>query len=105
MVLTPRRAGSTLVIAAEGRLGAATAPTLAERLADAIADGNRRILLDLKGLDYISSAGILALEAVAARLRTDGGTLIVCRPTPPVRLALELAGCPPDIDVSEELDT
>ena len=51
----------------------------------------------------VASFQPMALQAVAARLRTDGGTLIVCRPTPPVRLALELAGCPPDIDVADEL--
>jgi anti-anti-sigma factor len=86
-----------LVVTATGRIGSAEVPRLAALLTDAIAAGNRRILLDLKGVDYISSAGVIALEAAAARLRTDRGELTLSGVTPPVRLALELAGFPPDV--------
>lgn len=79
-------------IALEGRLSAATTPRFAAALADAIAAGQRRIMLDLNGLDYISSGGILAIEATAARLRTAGGWLCLTGAQPAVRVALELAG-------------
>jgi anti-anti-sigma factor len=86
-----------LVVTVDGRIGSAEAPRLTALLSDAIAAGSRRILLDLKGVDYISSAGVIALEAAAARLWTDQGELILSGVTPPVRLALELAGFPPDV--------
>jgi anti-anti-sigma factor len=79
-------------IAAHGRLSAATAPRLVEALAAAIEAGKRRILLDLNGLDYISSAGILAIQAAAARAETEGGALTVENAQPAVRVALDLAG-------------
>ena len=97
-----RQNGDALVVVA-GRLSAAVAPRLASVLADAVAAGDRRIVLDLRGLDYISSAGILALEVAAARLRTDGGELVLCGPTPPVRLALDLSGFPDDVRVISEM--
>lgn len=87
------------MITTGGRIGAADAPRLAGVLADAITAGERRILLDLKGLDYISSAGVIALEAAAARLRTEQGELILSGVTPPVRLALDLAGFPSDVRI------
>ena len=94
--------GDTVRMSLGGRLSAATAPQLASALGDAIALGRRRILLDLNGLDYISSGGIMAIETAAARLRGDGGWLRLTKPQPAVRVALELAGVdlPPDDDAS-----
>jgi anti-anti-sigma factor len=97
-ILVARRNGE-LSIAVSGRLGAASAPRLTGTLAEAVASGERRIVLDLKGLDYISSAGVLALETTAAKLRTEGRELVLSGPTPPVRLALTLAGFPDDVPV------
>jgi anti-anti-sigma factor len=78
-------------IAAAGRLSAATAPRLVEALVAAIEVGKRRIVLDLSGLDYISSAGILAIQAAGARVEAEGGALTVENAQPPVRVALDLA--------------
>jgi len=58
----------------------------------AIEAGKRRILLDLNALDYISSAGILAIQAAGARLEAEGGALTVENVQPAVRVALDLAG-------------
>jgi anti-anti-sigma factor len=99
LTLAQGRETGALVVAAGGRLPAAATPRLAEAMAEAIASGDRRIVLDLRELDYISSAGIMALEVVAARLRTEGGELVLRGPTPPVRLALELSGFPQDVKV------
>jgi anti-anti-sigma factor len=92
-----------MVIEVGGRLAAATAPQLTAALASAIAGADHRIVLDLKGLDYISSAGVLVLETAAARLRSDGRALVLSGPTPPVRLALTLAGFPDDVEVIEKM--
>lgn len=104
--LTQERRDGLVVVTATGRLGFADAPRLTTALAEAIASGNHRILLELTGLDYISSAGVMALEAAAARLWTEGGELMLSGVTPPVRLALELAGFPADVRIlpGDEVD-
>ena len=79
-------------IAADGRLSAATTPRLVQALVAAIEAGERRILLDLNGLDYISSAGVLAIRAASARVDAEGGALTVENAQPAVRVALDLAG-------------
>jgi anti-sigma B factor antagonist len=100
--ISQRRRGGDLIVEVTGRLAAASTVELIGTLAEALSGGDRQILLDLKGLDYISSAGVLALEAAAARLRMDGRELVVCAPTPPVRLALTLAGFPEDVRIVAE---
>jgi anti-anti-sigma factor len=79
-------------IVADGRLSAATAPHLVEALVAAIEVGKRRIVLDLNALDYISSAGILAIQAAGARVEAEGGALTVENAQAAVRVALDLAG-------------
>jgi anti-anti-sigma factor len=64
----------------------------AAELADAIGRGERHILIDLNQLDYISSRGILAIEAASARLASEGGDLQVTGAQGSVLIALELAG-------------
>jgi anti-anti-sigma factor len=87
-----RDSGETTRIGLEGRLSGATSPQLASVLGEAIAAGSRRILLDLKDLNYISSGGIVTIQSAAARLLSEGGRLQLTGAQPAVRMALELAG-------------
>jgi anti-sigma B factor antagonist len=75
-----------------GRFGAASAPRVSTALAEAIDRGERHIFVDLSQLDYISSRGLLALEAAAARVAHKGGQLQVSGAQGAVLIALELAG-------------
>ncbi|HET7617477.1 MAG TPA: STAS domain-containing protein [Vicinamibacterales bacterium] len=103
LTVTAGRLADVLVLRTAGRLPAAAAPRMAAALADAIGAGERDVIVDLEGLDYISSAGILAIEAAAARLHMEGGRLRLASPLPPVRLALELAGFPADVEILPSL--
>lgn len=59
------------VLRLNGRLDATTYTTLIDTGKRLFGDGARKIVLDLAGLSYISSAGFMALQAVAALL-ADG---------------------------------
>jgi anti-anti-sigma factor len=92
--------GDVLVLRVAGRIGAESAPQLIEALVAAVEGGDRRILVDLGAVDYLSSAGVIALEATAGRVYAAGGRLVLCDLAEPVRLALQLAGRLGDFDVA-----
>ena len=75
-----------------GRISLTTAPQLEQALDAAVAAGTREIVVDLAGVDYVSSAGLKVLARTAERLTALGGRLVLAAPQPPVRVALELAG-------------
>ena len=75
-----------------GRVGFGSAATLVTAVADAVARGDRNLVLDLTAVDYVSSAGLNALEAAADRCAQADGSLVLRAVTEPVRLALELGG-------------
>ena len=54
--------------------------------------GARRVVIDLAGVEYISSAGLRVLLLAAKRLRPPQGSLVLCGLGPSVRTVLELAG-------------
>jgi stage II sporulation protein AA (anti-sigma F factor antagonist) len=95
--LTITREGDrgTSVFVASGRLGTLTSGDLIEALASAIQAGERRFVLDLSGVDYLSSAGLLALDVIQGRLHMVKGDMVLCGITEPVRMALDLSGLLP----------
>jgi anti-anti-sigma factor len=86
------REGPVPVVAAAGRICVGTAGELTEATMGILAAGERSVLLDLAGVDYVSSAGLLAIEALSARFDAAGGEFALCGLSEPVRLVFELAG-------------
>ena len=80
------------VLAAHGRVGSGGAPDFALACARALQERESRLLLDLSGVDYMSSPGLAALEDVARLTSNAGAMLVLCHLSEPVRLALDLAG-------------
>ena len=86
--------GDVLVLEVIGRVGAASAATFSEAVARGFGRGER-LVVDLAGVDYVSSAGLRALEVAARPGGRNGGSpriLVVCAVPEPVRIALDLAG-------------
>ena len=81
----------TIVLVLEGRLGHATAPQL-EAIVGGVAQGSKDVVLDLAGVDYLSSAALKVIQSLAAAQAGRGGGLTVRTPSPSARLSLELAG-------------
>lgn len=84
------------MFAVQGRLGTLSSGELVETLAKAVNGGDRRVVVDLAGVDYLSSAGLLALHALLGRFIAAGGELALCGLTVPVRTSFELSGLLPD---------
>jgi len=50
------------------------------------------MVLDMSGVDYVSSSGLQVLAAAATSLPAARGGLVLCCLSEPVRIAIELAG-------------
>ncbi len=66
--------GTTLTIALEGRLDAATAVELSRELASSI-DGIHHLVFDLSHLYYLASAGIRIFLQYMKKMDKQGGTM------------------------------
>jgi anti-anti-sigma factor len=97
--ISEERVEGVLVLALTGRLGAASAVRLDGAVTGALGGGDVRLVVDLDGVDYISSAGLKALAAAARRCRDARGALSVCGVTEPARIALDLGGLLPELSI------
>jgi anti-sigma B factor antagonist len=88
-----------LVVAPAGRIAAASVGLLERAFAEALAQGTHQLVLDLEGVDYISSAGLQAIDAFVARLHATNAMLVVCGVADAVRLTFDLAGLLPRMTV------
>jgi anti-anti-sigma factor len=75
-----------------GRLGSHGASQLEAACRTAMEQGCRTLVIDLTGVDYLSSPGLRLFERLKTDLAAQGGSITVTNPTDPVRLALDLAG-------------
>jgi len=89
------RKDGIVVMAVNGRLGTASSEALVDAISQEIREPHLRLLVDLSGVDYVSSAGLGALQTIAQRVHESRGELILCALSEPVRLVFDLAGLLP----------
>ena len=97
--ITEERVDGVLVLVLAGRLGANSASSFGGAAAEAVSRGDVRLVVDLDGVDYISSAGLKALAAVRSRCTDARGAMSLCGVTEPVRIALDLGGLLPELSI------
>ena len=98
-----RRDGALILVLA-GRLGTASAVQFDAAVADAVLRGDRRLVIDLKGVDYVSGAGLKALATAAGACAEARGSLALCELAEPVRIALDLGGLLAELPVERSRD-
>ena len=81
------------VISIKGRVDSSTAPHLGQSLEKLTKGGHYKLVVDMTGLEYMSSAGFRALLAAQRECRRyNRGEIVLCTVPVRIREALELAG-------------
>ena len=78
------------VLSVAGELDIVGAPDLRQAVVREVADGARRLALDVSGLDFIDSFGIGAVVGALKRVRQRGGELELVCPVPRIRRVFEI---------------
>jgi anti-anti-sigma factor len=85
-------AGGVSVWRIEGRLDVQGAVVLETYAQQHLSAGELRLVLDLAGVDYISSAGLRSLLVVAKKVQAVNGSLVLCGLTPIVLNVMSISG-------------
>lgn len=75
-----------------GRVDSSNANVLGEALTYEIENGHTNLVLDLSGVDYMSSAGLRELVSGYKKVKRIAGDLRLVQPTPRVQEILEMSG-------------
>ena len=90
MTIEIKRNAEETIIELVGRLDTTTAPALDKTVCEDIED-TKMLILDVKGLEYISSAGLRVLLAAQKKMQ-DNGTMKVINVCEDVMEVLEMTG-------------
>lgn len=76
----------------EGRIDSNSAPEMETKLGDMVDAEKTQIILNLKDVEYMSSAGLRAMVSTLKKVKRVNGDLRLCEPSARVHEVLRLAG-------------
>jgi len=92
------------IITVKGRVDAVTAPEFEKRLEEWIDEGETRLIVDLGGLEYISSAGLRSILTIAKKMKTKQGQIVLCGLRDTVKEVFDISGFSTIIPLCESVD-
>lgn len=95
--------GDIVVISIEGRLDTATSADFDFAL-EPHTDKATRMLVDLAGIQYVSSAGLRVFLMLAKKLQKTGGKLVLCNMSSSVREVFDIAGFSKILHIESDRD-
>jgi len=92
MEIKNKQVDGVTVLSLNGSIDAVTAPEITEFIQAQIAKGNTKLVADLSGVDYTSSAGLRVLLGAIKETRAQSGDLRLAGIQPDVQKVLNLSG-------------
>ena len=96
--------GPAVVVRLSGQLDTLTAKPFESHLVKQIAEGQKRIIVDLGEVNYVSSYGLRVFLLTAKQLRSDRRAFILCRLTPEVKKIFRISGFDKILAICETLE-
>ncbi len=92
MEISTRHDGRSMVFTLQGRLDVLSAPHLERQAMEELERGERDFILDLAGVEYLSSAGLRTFLMLAKKLQAQKGSMIICGLSGGVKEVFEVSG-------------
>jgi anti-anti-sigma factor len=104
MEISDREQSSFRVVSVQGRLDASTSPQLQSHFETLMATGTPFFVLDLVGVDYLSSGGLRMLLFVTKKVKALDGGLVIANVHPFVEDLMTMAGFNKLIPAADSVD-
>jgi anti-sigma B factor antagonist len=104
MVIVVEKRERVTVVSIDGSMDGTTARELVASLRERVTGGSPRLVGNLAGVDYTSSAGLRALLETVKESRQHGGDLRLASVRPEVLRVLELSGFTSILQVFDDVD-
>ncbi len=105
MEITNRKEGKAVIMTIKGRMDAITAAEFDRETGNITGSGERLIIIDMSGLDYISSAGLRSILTASKRLKGEGGDIILTSLKNVVRDVFEISGFSSILPIYDSVET
>lgn len=76
----------------QGKVDATSAPSVEQALVGVIDQGEKKLVIDCSGLDFISSAGLRSLLLAVKKMKSEGGSIGLAALQPHVKEVFDISG-------------
>ncbi len=104
MVIVVEKREQVTIVSIDGSVDGTTASVLVTSVREQVVGGTPRLVGNLAGVDYTSSAGLRALLETVKETRQHGGDLRLAAVRPEVLRVLELSGFTSILQVFPDVD-
>ena len=105
MEIETRKEKNTTIVKVTGKMDAVSSPEFEKKLLELMGEGEKDFVIDLAGLDYISSAGLRVILATAKRLKEKEGKILLASLKDMVKEVFEISGFSAIIPIYESVDS
>lgn len=93
------------VLALTGEVDVSNTPQVREAGLKLLADGAKKLVVDLSATDYMDSAGLGTLVGLLKRLKEAGGAMAIAGPQPRVNRLFQITGLNQIFSIYEDVGT
>lgn len=104
MNLTSEVKQDHLVITVEGRLDTTQSDSFEKQVGETLQDDHKKVVLDCKGLNYISSSGLRVFLILQKKMAAEGGALKICNLQPSIKEIFDMSGFSMIFSIYDDLD-
>lgn len=102
--LTQTKIVNVTVVTLNGKLDSSNSEEIEKKILDIVDGGEKKLLLNLSSLIYISSAGLRVLLVLARKLKGDNGKLALCSMNQNITDVFDVAGFLPIFTIYQDQD-
>lgn len=92
MTITSEKIGDYIILTLTGRLDTTTSPLFEEEIEKIFKEGEKKLIFDCSGLNYISSSGLRVFLIAQKRVILIRGILSLCCMQPAIREIFVISG-------------
>ncbi len=104
MEINQENANGVEIFNVKGSLDSNTSPEFETLIYQSLENGQRKLILNLEDLDYISSAGIRVMLKTTKDLKRMEGNIVLCSLQDYVREVFDIAGFDGYLNIEKNLD-
>ncbi len=102
MEIRDKKEGEVAIIEPVGRIDTNTSGEFEDKIVEVMDRGETRFVVDLKEIDYISSAGLRVFLMAAKKLKSSGGSFVLCSMSDHIKEVFDISGFTPIFTITPD---
>ena len=104
MEITDYKKNDILILSVNGKINAETAVTFENTLFNNIESGEKKIIIDCRNLNYISSRGLRSFYGALESIKKHNGIIVITEPPANVRNIFDIVDFQADFPIYKDVD-